>query len=251
MAVSLASLKRGRNVRPPRIVIYGPHGLGKSSFGASAPAPVFIQTEDGLGTLDVTSFPLAQTFADVNGALSTLYTDDHEFSTVVIDSADWLEPLIWKETCALHGKADIEEFGYGKGYGFALDQWRSVLSGLNALRDTKNMASIVTAHCQIKRFDSPEVEPYDRYTPKLHNSASALLQEWADAVFFTNWKTVIQKEDVGFNKKVARGVTTGQRMMYTTEKPAYLAKNRYSLPEEMDLSWQAFADALTASAAQT
>src|SRR5882672_8619949 len=159
MAVSLASLKRGRNVRPPRIVIYGPHGLGKSSFGASAPAPVFIQTEDGLGTLDVTSFPLAQTFADVNGALSTLYTDDHEFSTVVIDSADWLEPLIWKETCALHGKADIEEFGYGKGYGFALDQWRSVLSGLNALRDTKNMASIVTAHCQIKRSTHPRSSP--------------------------------------------------------------------------------------------
>ena len=250
MAVSLASLKRGKTLRPPRIVIYGPHGLGKSSFGASAPSPVFIQTEDGLGTIDTSHFPLATSFSDVEGALSSLYTEQHEYGTVVIDSADWLEPLIWKETCAQHGKQDIEEFGYGKGYGFALDQWRRVLDGLNALRDTKNMASIVTAHCQIKRFDSPEVEPYDRYTPKLHSSASALLQEWADAVFFTNWKTVVTKEDVGFNKKVSRGVTTGQRMMYTTEKPAYLAKNRYGLPEELPLSWQSFSDALAASATQ-
>lgn len=257
MAYNLASLRRGKEIRPPRIVIYGPHGLGKSGFGAGAPNPVFIQTEDGIGHLDVAHFPLSTSYADVLGQIGALYTEEHDHQTLIIDSADWLETLVWKETCRIHGKADIEEFGYGKGYVAALDVWRTLFDGLIALRDEKNMAVIFTAHCQIKRFDSPETEPYDRYSPKLHHGASALIQEWSDAVLFTNYRTVVQKEDVGFNQKAARGITTGQRMLYTTEKPAYLAKNRYNLPPEIVLpesvggssSFAAFQNAMAAALA--
>lgn len=257
MSIDLSSIKRGKHIAPPRLVLYGPHGLGKSTFAAGdpvlglngAPKPIYIQTEDGLGTIDVPHFPLAKSYADVMEALSVLYTQDHDFQTVVLDSADWLEALVWKEACRIHGKADIEEFGYGKGYVAALDVWRGVLDGFVALRDKRGMATLFTAHCQIKRFDSPETEPYDRYMPKLHGSSSALIQEWADAVLFTNYKTIVKKEDVGFKQEVARGITTGQRMMYTQETPAYLAKNRYRLPAEMPLSWDAFTAAVAASAA--
>ena len=251
MAINLASIRKGKHIGPPRIVFYGPHGLGKSAFGAEAPKPIFICTEEGTGTIDTSAFPLCKTFADFMECIATLYTQDHDYQTVVIDSADWLEPLVWKEACRIHGFADIEAFGYGKGYKAADDVWRSVLDGLDALRDTKGMQIIITAHCHIKRFDSPETEPYDRYSPKLHERGSEMIQEWCDALLFTNYKTVVMEKDVGFNQKAARGISLDQRMIYTTERPAFKAKNRYDLPAEMVMTkgnnYGVFAAALAAS----
>ena len=127
----------------------------------------------------------------------------------------------------------------------AADYWRNVLEGLSSLRDHKEMAVILIAHAEIKRFDSPEVEPFDRYQPKLQARSSALVQEGCDAVLFANFKTIVKKDDVGFNKTVSRGITTGERLIYTTEKPAYLAKNRFGLPDSLPLTWNAFAEAIT------
>lgn len=241
MSFNLSSIQKSTGVKAPRVMIYGPHGLGKTTFGAGAPAPIFIQTEDGLGRLEVDHFPLAQSFDDVLGAIGALYSEDHNFKTVVVDSLDWLDNLIWRDINAKH---DEKALAYGKGAVMAADYWRNVLEGLSALRDEKEMAIVLIAHSEIKRFDSPEVEPFDRYRPKLQERSSALIQEWCDAVLFTNFKTIVKKDDVGFNKTVSRGITTGERLIYTTEKPAYLAKNRYGLPESLELTWDAFATAI-------
>ncbi|NBV89621.1 MAG: ATP-binding protein, partial [Betaproteobacteria bacterium] len=200
-------------------------------------------TEDGLGSLAVDHFPLATTTAQVMEAIGTLYQESHEFGTVVLDSLDWLDNLIWKE---IESKYDAKDLAYGKGAVIAAERWREILAGLNALRNDKSMAVVLIAHCQIKRFDSPETEPYDRYQLKLQERASALVREWADAVLFANYKTIVRKDDVGFNKTVARGVSTGERLLFTSERPAYQAKNRYSLPESIPLSWEAFAAGLAA-----
>jgi len=112
------------------------------------------------------------------------------------------------------------------------------------------MVVILIAHAQIKRFDSPEVEPFDRYMPKLQDRSSALVQEWCDCVLFANFKTMVKKDDVGFNQKVSRGITTGERLLYTVERPAFLAKNRYALPDSIPLSWEAFTEALSAQATE-
>jgi len=103
---------------------------------------------------------------------------------------------------------------------------------------------IQIAHTDIKRFDSPEHEPYDRYVIKLHARASALLQEHSDAVLFANYRISTVKSDVGFNKKVTRALGSGERVLYTAERPAFLAKNRYGLPDVLPLDWQAFAAAM-------
>jgi hypothetical protein len=231
MAISLASLNRTTALKPPRILIHGVHGVGKTTFAAGAPDPVFIVTEDGLGTLDVPHFPLARTFDDVMQALASLYTEEHVFRTLVVDSADWLEPLVWARVCKDQGWSSIEDAGYGKGYVNALDLWRQYIEGLNALRDDKGMAIVQIAHTDIKRFDSPEFEPYDRYVIKLHTKASALLQEHSDVVLFANYRISTVKADVGFNKKVTRALGSGERLLHTAERPAFLAKNRYALPE--------------------
>ena len=246
MAISLKSISRNTAVRAPRVMLYGPHGIGKSTFGASAPAPIFIQTEDGLGTLDVSHFPLSTSYAEILEAIGVLFNDEHDFQAVVVDSLDWLDTLIWQDINAKH---DAKDLAYGKGAVIAADYWRNVLDGLNALRIQKGMAVVLLAHAQVKRFDSPEVEPFDRYSPKLQERSSALVQEWCDAVFFANFKLFVTKSDVGFNREVSRGLTTGERLMYTTERPAFIAKNRYSLPAELPLSWQAFTSSITNPAA--
>jgi len=245
MASALKHLTPGVHNAPPRIVVYGVQGIGKSTFAARSPDPVFICTEDGLGNIDTTSFPVADSFSAVMDQLGVLYQEKHSFKTLVIDSLDWLEPLIWASTCKKHNKETIEDFGYGKGYMMALDDWKLFLDGVNALRNDKGMAVVMLAHEQIRRFDSPEVEPYDRYEIKLHKSASALIQEWADATLFANYKTMISKADVGFNKKVNRGTGTGERLLHTNEMPAYRAKNRYGLPQTLPFSWDAFVAAMS------
>ena len=237
MAISLASLRSSTSLSPPRLLLYGVAGVGKTEFAAASPRSVILQTEDGLGRIEATTFGLLRSFDEIMEALGALYTEPHDFETLVVDSLDWLEPLVWQYTARTHNQPDIESFGYGKGYLAALDTWRSFLDGVNALRDERGMGVILIAHAEIKRFDSPETEPYDRYQPKLHRSASALVQEHVDAVLFANYRVSTLKSDVGFNKKVVRGVSGGDRLLHTAERPAFLAKNRFGLAETLPLSW--------------
>lgn len=257
MAISLASLNKSSVAKPPRIVIYGPHGVGKNTFASAAPAPVLINLEDGQpSSLEIDGFPLATSFADVMEAMGALYSEDHRFETVIVDSLDWLEPLVWAETIRRNNEANpskqwntIEDAGYGKGYLATLDVWRDYIDAINALRNDKGMAVIQTAHADVKRFDNPETEPYDRYQIKLQKLASALIQEHADMVLFANYKSSVTKTDVGM-KRVARGVGSGTRMLYTEERPAFIAKNRHNLPPELPLSWDALATAMAPAPAK-
>lgn len=242
MAFNLKSILKNTAMAAPRIMVYGVEGIGKSTFGAGAPNPVYILTEDGLGSLNVDHFPLATSFADVMDAIASLYKENHAFETVVIDSLDWLEAIIQRE---IEQKYDAKDLAYGKGSLIAAERWREILDGLNALRNDKGMAVILIAHTTIKRFDSPEVEPYDRYQPKLQERSNAVVREWADAVLFANYRTIVKKDDVGFNQTNNRGISTGERLLFTSERPAYMAKNRYNMPESIPLSWDAFAEAIS------
>jgi len=236
MALSLETQK----AQPPRIIIYGNHGLGKSTFGSMAPHPVFIQTEDGLAGLDCERMSKANSFADVINQLGELYNEPHDFKTVVIDSLDHLEPLIWArliEEVPTGEKGskirDIEDYGYGKGYVKALDIWREYLNALDMLRTERGMMVIQTAHSQVKRYDNPMSDPYDRFQLKLQERASALVQEKADIVLFADYaSSVIKTKDKSGNDRT-RAIGSGDRVLYTEERPAFQAKNRFRLPPEI------------------
>lgn len=250
MAISLSSLKRSTSLKPPRITVYGVQGVGKTTFGTGAPKPVVIQTEDGLGNIDVDHFPLARTFEDVMEAIGALYEEDHDFKTLVVDSLDWLEPLIWAKACRENKWNSIEDAGYGKGYVAAVSYWRDYIDGVNLLRDDKGMTIVQTAHSQVRRFDSPLSDPYDRYEIKLHKAAGSIIQEHSDIVLFMNYNVSTVKADAGFNKKITRAVGSGKRVVYTEERPAFHAKNRFSMPDMIPLpddpatAWQKFAEHL-------
>jgi hypothetical protein len=238
----LDKIQRGKTSLPRRVMLYGTHGIGKSTFGSMAERPIFIQTEDGLGSIECDRFPLAASYRDVVNALSELYTAAHDFKTVVIDSLDWLERLIWAEVCRDKDVKNIEDIGYAKGYAFALTYWREVLAGLDALRTDRGMTVIVLAHAKIEKFENPETVPYDRYSARLHKLASALVQEWADEVLFATYKVHAVKVAEGFNKQAKHnGIGTGERIIRTTERPAHVAKNRLGLPDEFPLDYRIYA----------
>lgn len=236
---TLEVIQKGPQHKPPRILLYGIHGIGKTTFASKAPSPIFVPTEEGTVELDVHRFPLAQSREDVLANLRTLYSQPSEYKTVVIDSADWLEDMIFTE---LRRDYTDKELGYGKESLLAEEKLAEVLNAMNFLRDRKGMTCIIVAHSEIRRFDSPLTEPYDRYQPKLQHRCSSLLQEWADAVLFATYDVTVKREEVGFNNKVRRGVSSGDRLVYTEERPAFYAKNRYQLPEELPLNWEKFAE---------
>jgi hypothetical protein len=236
----LAQILRGKQRVPRRTLLYGTHGVGKSTFGAQSERPIFIQTEEGLGEIDCEKFPLAASYLDVMKSIEALYSEDHDYHTVVVDSLDWLERLVWAEICQQRTVQNIEDIGYGKGYVFALTPWREFLAGLDALRQHRNMGVVLIAHAKIERFENPETDSYDRYSPRLHKLASHVIQEWCDEVFFATYKVYTKQADEGFNRKKAKGVGTGERVMYTTERPSHIAKNRLTLPDELPLDWATY-----------
>lgn len=241
--MTLANVVRGKQAKPIRITIYGVEGCGKSTFAANAPNPIFLCSEDGTSHLDVARFPTPRAWADVLEAIRVLTYDEHEFKTLVIDSVDWLEPLCWAQVCAAGGKADIEAFGFGKGYVAALDTWRTFLSRLELLERSRKMNIVLVAHAQIKKVDDPQTGAFDRYRMKLHEKASDLIREWCDAVLFARYETSVV---VDSKTHKARGRYTGDRILHTEWSAAFDAKNRYSLPEVLPLDWSEFEAAVKA-----
>jgi len=247
MAISLSSIsKTTRNSLPPRVVIHGAQKVGKSTFAAGSFNPIFLPLEDGLSGMEVDAFnggsPL-RSYEEVDQALASLYTEKHEYGTVVIDSTDWLEPLIWAHACKKNGWANIEAPGYGKGYAEANTIWRELLDKLNALRTDKGMAIILIAHTVVKSFSAPDTESFDRYELKMNKGALGLIVEWADCILYASDETAIKKESSGFNTR-ARGISTGRRIMNTNAKPSFIAGNRYSLPDVLPLEWNALVNAM-------
>lgn len=236
-----SSLTKGR---PRRVIIYGPHGIGKTTWAAGAEKPVLLPLEDGAGDLNLPSFPLCDTLTQALQSVSELAREEHDFRTLIVDSFDWLEQRIWEQVCRNGGKNSIEEFGYGAGYEAAATEFRLFLDGLDYLRNRRGMWIIAIAHARIVQFNNPMTDSYDRYEPKLHKHVNGKAQEWADEVLFAGYKVYTKTTEQGFNKERTRGVGSGDRILYTCEKPSHLAKNRLGLPEELPLSFAAYRQAV-------
>lgn len=243
MTLTIDSIKTGKSLNPPRILLYAPHKFGKSSFGSNAPKPIFIQTEDGLGNIDVPSFPLCKTLQDVYDAMGVLYTQDHPYQTLVLDSLDWLEPLIWAQVVKENPQdakgrtiTEVSDLGYGLGYKLAAQKWDEFLSRLNSIRLERNMTIVLLAHDEVKKFDDPEKGTYNFYGPKLQKTAGEKVMEWADAIIFGNYQVVLATDKGAFGAPdKVRVLGQGGRVLITQEKPSAMAGNRYNMPAEINI----------------
>ncbi len=246
--------------RPQKVLVYGVQGLGKTTFGATFERPILLRVEDGAAAIDVPTFPkLIESYGELMEAMAALHGQEHGFKTLVLDSLDWLEPIVWGQTVSRINSdrerpvESIEGVGYGKGYVEADQDWRNIMGWLDALRCNRGMTIVLVAHADIKRHEPPDGDPYDRYQIKLHKRAWALWQEWADMVLFANYRrrTIKTKDGGAKGESKFRAEGTGERCLFTEERPAYLAKNRWSLPHEIligqDKTWAAFHAALNAA----
>jgi len=239
----LDNIQKGKNTKPRRTLLYGLDGIGKSTWAAMAPKPIFIDTEGSLDDIDCEKFPKAKTFEEVILAISDLYTNkEHDYKTLCVDSVDWLERLVWEKVCADEGVANIEEIGYAKGYTIALNPWQTFIDGLDALRASRQMSIILVAHYTIEKIKEPDKEAYDVYGPRLHKKSAPIIREWCDEVFFARYKIQTMEKDEGFGRKRHQAVGDGERVIHTSPNPSYMAKNRlHNLPEVLPMDYREYA----------
>lgn len=244
-----ASIKPSKNPRPPRILIYGRNGVGKSYFASLAPAPVFLDLEQNVGELMcITHEDLGhklQTFTDVLTFLKALETQEHDFKTLVVDSLDALEVMIHQAVCQEQHVRTVMDLAYGKGLALAFSLWQQFLEGLKRLWSLKGMTVLLIAHDTIARYDNPTSTSYDRHQLRLHERAASLMMDWCNCVLFATKDLHFLTEDAGWGQKLTKAQDRG-RVMYTQGDCSYLAKNTYTLPVRMPLDaalfWKALQD---------
>lgn len=245
--MSKYSVTTGVQTAPVKTVLYGPEGIGKSTFASHFPDPVFIDTEGGTKRLNVARLPQPTSWAMLLDEVAEVRKGSVPCGTLVIDTADWAERLCIQAVCARAKVNGIEDFGYGKGYTYVKEEFSKLLDALEEVLNAGHNV-VVLAHAAITKFEQPDaVGNYDRWGMKTSKQVAPLLQEWCDMLLFANYKTVVEKAGSGPNAK--NKASGGRRVLYTTHHPCWDAKNRFGLPEEVPFEYASIAHCLPGGSA--
>ncbi len=235
-------ITRGKIPCAKKVVIYGPEGIGKSTFASQFPEPVFIDTEGSTNSMDVARLPKPTSWQMLLDEIQYIKSHPDVCKTLVIDTIDWAESMCIQCICDKHQKSGIEDFGYGNGYVYTKEEMGRFLNRLSEVVEA-GVNVVLTAHAQIRKFEQPdELGAYDRWELKLGKKTSSqtspLIKEWADMLLFANYKTFSIAVDDKGQKRKAQG---GERVMYTSHHACWDAKNRYGLSEQVPFSFSSIA----------
>ena len=236
-------ITKGKIDKAKKVVIYGAEGIGKSTLASKFPEAVFIDTEGSTNTMDVARLPKPESWSYLLEELEYIKSNPGVCKTLVIDTMDWAEAMCVEAICAKHQKKSIEDFGYGNGYVYVREEIGKFLNKLSDIIDV-GINVVLTAHAQMRKFEQPdEMGAYDRWELKLGKKTSSqtspLVKEWADMVLFCNYKTSVVNVDGQGSQKGKNKAQGGKRVMYTSHHVCWDAKNRFDLPEEIDMDFEA------------
>ena len=204
----MLSITKGKTARAMKVVVYGSEGIGKSTFAADAPDPLFIDTEGSTAHMDVRRIEKPETWEELVDIVKEVAVTPDICKTLVLDTADWAEQLCVSHICQKYKQPSIESFGYGRGYVYLSEEFALLLRALDQVI-AAGIHVIITAHAKMRKFEQPDEQgAYDRWEMKLSKHVSPLLKEWCDMLLFLNYRTYV--------------VTT----------------NRQNLPEEMSLEFK-------------
>lgn len=240
--MSKYSITTGVLDSPVKTVLYGPEGIGKSTFASHFPDPVFIDTEGGTKRLNISRLPQPTSWAMLLDEVNEVRKGAIPCGTLVIDTADWAERLAITALCAKAKVDGLEGFGYGKGYTYLKEEYGRLLDALEEVLNTGHNV-LILAHSTISKFEQPDaVGNYDRWTMKTTKQVEPMLREWCDLLLFANYKTIVEK--VGDSKNAKSKASGGRRVMYTTHTPCWDAKNRFDLPDEVPFEYASIASCI-------
>lgn len=231
----MLELITGKQDRAKKVVIYGSEGIGKTSLAGKFPDPVYIDTEGGTAHMDVKRLKLPKDWDGFLSLIAEIANNPGICKTLIIDTADWAELMCIQHICDTYKQTSIESFGYGKGYTYIGEEFTKFLKACDKVIDA-GIHVVITAHAKMRKFEQPdETGAYDRWEMKLSKQSAPLLKEWSDLLLFLNYRTYVVKSDNAMDKNKVSG---GKRVMYTTHHPCWDAKNRYGLPEVLDLDYK-------------
>lgn len=240
---------KGKIESAHKTVIYGPEGIGKSTFASKFPTPLFIDTEGSTVHMDVTRTIRPSSWTMLMDQVKEIRHTMNICQTLIIDTIDWAEMLCAAHICAMSNMKGIEDFGYGKGYTYLEEEFGRLLNLLQEIVNT-GVNVVLTAHAQMRKFEQPdEMGAYDRWELKLEKKTSALVKEWGDMVLFVNYKTMVVNVDNQGAVKGKNKAHGGQRVMYAAHHPCWDAKNRHGLPDELPFDYSAIASIFSNQAA--
>lgn len=240
------NITRGKKSTAKKIVIYGTEGIGKSTFASKFPNPLFIDTEDSTKDMDVARFDKPTSWEMLLQQVKYVLNNPECCRTLVIDTADWAEQLEITSLCAQKGWLGLEDAGYGKGYQYSAEEFGKLLNLLSDVTE-KGIHIVMTAHAWLRKIELPdEMGAYDHWEMKTSKKVAPMIREWADAVFFANYKTIVVNVDGQGAQKGKNKAQGGARVMYTAHHPCWDAKNRYGLPEEMPFDYAGIAHIIEA-----
>jgi hypothetical protein len=235
-------ISSGPVATPARVVLYGPEGIGKTTFASQFPRPVFIDTEGSTEKYDVARAPRPHNWTDILRITDALQHDPQGFETLVVDTVDWAEAMCLRHVCDSNQMKGIEDFGYGKGYTYVCEEFSRWLNALRMLP----MNIVLLAHAQTRKFELPEESGrFDRWELKLSKQCSSLVKEWATMVLFANYQIMVV-EDAKTKTKKAQG---GHRVLYTQHHACWDAKNRDGLDEQVTFEYASIAHCIPAKQA--
>ena len=246
MSFNLSNVITGVEYNKPRILLYSMPKVGKTTFASKFPNHLIINVDGSAERIDCSRTPRVKNTSDFMEIISSLYTQEHTYSTLVIDTVDWLEKLICDEVARINGRKTVEDIPYGRGYPMVVTRWREMLEALEKLRLERKMTILMLSHADVRHHTPPMGDEYDIYVPRLYGkrekteTSLALMLEFCDIIAFAHHKVLTKETGEGFSKK-NKPVGTTQTVLYTaSNNPCYMAGNRFSLEEEMPFDYDVF-----------